>query len=239
MTRNDADDPENISGTNYQRVADHLRAEILDQRFAIGARLKIIELAKRYNVSQMPVREALQQLQGEGLIRLIPNRGAVVRAVDEKFIMNIYDIREILEAFFTRRAALVAGPSDIAELRMIQSTYDRYIGPDDIGMRIKLNLAFHARIYRLAGNEDAREIIDRHSILVRVLTHRYNHSRSRIKQICDQHREIIAAIASGNAERGGEIAAQHMRDARDELLEKIRLDPIVKPPSESKEMKPS
>jgi DNA-binding GntR family transcriptional regulator len=231
MTRSDADDTDTIGGTNYQRICDHLRAEILDQRFEIGARLKIVELAKRYNVSQMPVREALQQLQGEGLIRLIPNRGAVVRAVDEKFIMNIYDIREILEAFFTRRAALVAGLADISELRMIQSTYERYIHPDDVGMRIKLNLAFHARIYRLAGNEDAREMIDRHSSLVRVLTHRYNHTQARIRQICDQHHQIIAAIASGNAEQGGVIAAKHMRDARDELLEKIRLDPIVKPKS--------
>jgi DNA-binding GntR family transcriptional regulator len=229
MTRSESDDSEIIGGTNYQRICDHLRAEILDQRFAIGARLKIVELAKRYNVSQMPVREALQQLQGEGLIRLIPNRGAVVRAVDEKFIMNIYDIREILEAFFTRRAALVAGPADIAELRMIQSTYERNTAPEDIGMRIKLNLAFHARIYRLAGNEDAREMIDRHSSLVRVLTHRYNHTRARVKQICEQHRQIIAALASGDAELGGEIAAKHMRDARDELLEKIWLDPIVKP----------
>jgi DNA-binding GntR family transcriptional regulator len=91
----------------------------------------------------------------------------------------------------------------IAELRMIQSTYDRYTVPGHIAVRIKL----HVRIYRLAGNEDAREIIYRHSIVVRVLTHRYNHSRSRIERICGQHCAIIAAIASGNSERGGEIAA--------------------------------
>jgi DNA-binding GntR family transcriptional regulator len=225
MTRRDGDDAETGGGTNYQRIADLLRGDILDQRFSIGERLKIVALAKRFRVSQMPVREALQQLQGEGLMRLIPNRGAVVRAVDEKFIMNVYDIREILEAFFTRRAVLVATPADIAELRMIQSTYDRYDSPDDVGMRIKLNLSFHACIYRLAGNEDARELIDRHNILVRVLTHCYNHSGDRVRQICKQHRDIIAAMADGDAERGGEIAAQHMRDARDELLRKFRDDP--------------
>jgi DNA-binding GntR family transcriptional regulator len=232
MSRFDPGGAEFPSETNYQRICDHLRADILDQKFEIGGRLKIIELAKRYDVSQMPVREALQQLQGEGLVKLIPNRGAVVRAVDEKFISNIYDIREILEAFFTRRAALVAERSHIAELNMIQSTYERYTAPEDIAMRIKLNLEFHARIYRLAGNEDALEIIDKHSSLVRALTRRYNHTPARIKQICDQHRQIIAAIASGNAELGGEIAAKHMRDARDELLEGIRLKPILRPAAE-------
>lgn len=216
-----------LGATNYQRICDRLRSDILDQHFGIGARLKVVELAKRYGVSQMPVREALQQLQGEGLIRIIPNRGAVVRAVDETFIRNIYDLREILEAFFTRRAALVAGADDLDELRMIQSTYERYAAPDDIAMRIRLNLDFHGRIYSLAGNEDAREIIDRHSSLVRVLTRRYNHTPGRIRQICEQHRAIIAAMAARDTAAAGEIAGRHMRDARDELLEALRQRPLA------------
>jgi DNA-binding GntR family transcriptional regulator len=217
------------SSTNYQRICDRLRAEIIDQQFAIGGRLKVIALAERYGVSQMPVREALQQLQGEGLVRLIPNRGAVVRAVDESFIRNIYDIREILEAFFTRRAALVAGPADIEELRLVQSTYERYKTPEAIGMRLQLNLDFHGHIYRLAGNDDAREIIDKHSTLVRVLTGRFNHTPRRIRQICGQHRAIIAAIVARDPVQAGEIAGQHMRDARDALLEAW----LQKPPAKT------
>jgi DNA-binding GntR family transcriptional regulator len=213
--------------TNYQRICDRLRAEIIDQQFGIGARLKVVELAARYGVSQMPVREALQQLQGEGLVRLIPNRGAVVRAVDESFIRNIYDIREILEAFFTRRAALVAGADDIDELRTIQSTYERYTAHDTIAVRLQLNLDFHGVIYRLAGNDDAREIIDKHSVLVRVLTRRFNHTPQRIRQICRQHRAIIAAIVARDPMQAGEIAGQHMRDARDALLEAMREKPLA------------
>jgi DNA-binding GntR family transcriptional regulator len=141
--------------------------------------------------------------------------------------MNIYDIREILEAFFTRRAALLADRNDIAELKVIQQAYERYTGIDDIGMRIKLNLQFHGRIYRLAGNEDALEIIDKHASIARALVRRYNHTPTRVEQICKQHREIIAAISARDVERAGELAAQHMRDARDELIEKLRLDPVV------------
>lgn len=225
MTRNDDIDIGSLGGTNYQRICDHLRNDILNYRFEMGARLKIVELAARYNVSQMPIREALQQLQGEGLIRLIPNRGAVVRTVDEKFISNIYDIREIREIFFTQRAAVLADRSDISELNVIQQAYERYTNVDDVGMRIKLNLRFHGLIYRLAGNEDALEIIDKHAIIARALVQRYNHTSTRIENICAQHRAIIAAIASRDAEKAGEVAAQHMRDARNELLEHLRLDP--------------
>jgi DNA-binding GntR family transcriptional regulator len=228
MSKNDDIDIGLLGGTNYQRICDHLRADILDYRFEMGARLKIAELAARYKVSQMPIREALQQLQGEGLIRLIPNRGAVVRAVDEKFVANIYDIREILEVFFTRRAAVLADREDINELTVIQDAYERYTHADDIAMRIKLNLRFHGRIYRLAGNDDALEIIDKHAGIVRALVRRYNHSTSRVDQICAQHRAIIDAIAARDVDRAGEIIGQHMRDARDELIEKLREDPVFK-----------
>ena len=227
MDKDDVVDIGLIAGTNYQRICDHLRADILDHRFESGARLKVIELAKRYNVSQMPVREALQQLQGEGLVRLIPNKGAVVRAVDEKFIRNIYDIREIVEAFFTRRAAVLADRKDIEELNVIQSAYEQHKKLDDIGIRLKLNLQFHGVIYRLAGNEDALELIDKHAAIVRSLIRRYNHSPARVQDICNQHREIIAAIAAHDVERAGDVAGRHMREARDDLLEKMRSTPLV------------
>ncbi len=123
---------------------------------------------------------------------------------------------------------MVADRSDNDDLNRIQSAYERYTEADDINMRIKLNLQFHARIYDLAGNEDALEIIDKHAIVVRVLIRRYNHSPARISQISQQHRAIIAAISARNADLAGDIAAQHMRDARDELISKMRLNPIPK-----------
>lgn len=224
------------ASTNTQRVCDRLRADILEGRVAIGARLKIVALATRYESSQMPVREALLQLQGEGLVRIAPNRGAVVRAVDEKFVRNIYDIREILEAFFARRAALVAERGDIEELNVIQSAYERYDAAGDIAMRIRLNLRFHTCIYRLAGNEDAQEIIDKHAIVTRLLTRRHNHTPARIREIAKQHRALIAAIAAHDVEAAGDIAARHMRDARDALIEGMRRDAAI--PAEAPQAAP-
>jgi len=220
-------DTQDDASTNYERICNGLRAEILEGRFAIGARLKIVDLARRYESSQMPVREALLKLQGEGLVRIAPNRGAVVRAVDERFIRNIYDIREILEAFFARRAAVTASRRDIEELNVIQSAYERHDGDGDIDMRIQLNLRFHTCIYRLAGNEDAQEIIDKHAIVTRMLTRRHNHTPARVRQICEQHRALIAAIVAHDVEAAGEIAGRHMRDACDALIQGMQRDALA------------
>ena len=211
-----------LAGTSYVRVCNQLREDILDQRYQMGDRLKIIQLAERYQVSQMPVREALQQLQGEGLVRIVPNRGAVVRAVDEKFISDVYDIREIVECFFTRRAARLAERADIEELSAIQSSYERYGAPGDIAMRLKLNHDFHGCIYRLAGNEEAMEVMARHEAVLLVLTRRYNHAPSRVVDINAQHNALVAALAAHDVEAAGEVAGRHMREARDWLLSRMR-----------------
>jgi DNA-binding GntR family transcriptional regulator len=71
-------------------------------------------------------------------------------------------------------------------------------------------------------------MIAQHSGIGRALIHRYNHTPSRIYQICQQHRAIIEAMSARDVEAAGTIAGQHMRDARDELLAKLRLEPIVK-----------
>ncbi|MBL8228105.1 MAG: GntR family transcriptional regulator, partial [Bryobacterales bacterium] len=75
----DREDAQGLGDPVYLRVRERLRADILSGRFGPGERIKIAELSKRYGVSQMPVREALQMLQGEGLITIAPNKGASVR----------------------------------------------------------------------------------------------------------------------------------------------------------------
>ena len=90
----------NLGRTNYQRVRDIIRNDIITGQFQAGARLKISELVERYGLSAMPIREALQQLQGEGLVVLSANKGASVRRIDERFLWQGYEVRKALEAYF-------------------------------------------------------------------------------------------------------------------------------------------
>src|SRR5690349_17936694 len=85
---------EPFSQTNYGRVCDAIRNDIVAGRFPPGTRLKIQEIMAEYRISSNPIREALQQLQGEGLVVISPNKGATVREIDEQFLRNIYEIAE-------------------------------------------------------------------------------------------------------------------------------------------------
>jgi DNA-binding GntR family transcriptional regulator len=93
-------------------------------------------------------------------------------------------------------------------------------------MRIEHNRAFHGRIYKLAGNDEALAMIGGHAGMGRALVRRYNHTPGRIYQICQQHRAIIEAMSARDPDAAGKAAGQHMRDARDEVLTRLRLDPI-------------
>jgi DNA-binding GntR family transcriptional regulator len=87
-----------IGATTAMRVAAELRRRVLHGEFAPGQRLKIDDIAALVDVSHMPVRVALQELEAEGVLDLLPHRGAVVRGVDANFVRNAYDVREAIEA---------------------------------------------------------------------------------------------------------------------------------------------
>src|ERR687883_1655559 len=91
-----------IKTTTYEALADLLRQEIVSGRLPGGSRVTVAEVASRYGVSQMPVREALQRLQGERLVVLLPHKGARVLALHEQFVHNIYDLRGAIESLLAR-----------------------------------------------------------------------------------------------------------------------------------------
>ena len=105
----------------YGRLQQLLRDDILEGRIAAGSRLKVNEIAARYGSSTNPAREALQGLEGEGLVTIEPNRGARVRSVDEDFIQNIFDIRALIEPYIVRSFVEFANPDDIEAIREIQA----------------------------------------------------------------------------------------------------------------------
>src|SRR6185369_3640492 len=104
---------------NYQRIQDLIRLDIVEGRLQANVRLKVVELAKRYGVSPIPIREALQRLEGEGLVVISPNCGARVRQLDERFVRNITDIALLLEPYIARGFVEAARDEDIKELETI------------------------------------------------------------------------------------------------------------------------
>lgn len=212
-----ADERFEFSATNYARVRDVLRADIINAVFQPGDRLKIAELSKRYEISANPIREALQQLQGEGLVEMLPNKGARVRVLDPDVLRDWIEVREAMEVFFARRFVELANNRDIAELERIEAELEAAAAVPDMEAVQAKNSAFHTAIHRVSGNREATAIINKNTDLIRALRHRVGFADKRLPGIIRQHRALIRAFKSRDAERAGAVMRAHVVDAGKDL----------------------
>jgi DNA-binding GntR family transcriptional regulator len=207
--------------TNYLKVADELRRDIVGGALKSGTRLKLHDLAERYAVSPQPVREALQLLQGEGLVVLEPNRGAHVRGLDINRLRHIYELREAIEGAMSRRFAEEAALSDIRKLDEIQARHDAAIDARDLEGADKANLEFHRMIVNHSGNEEAIALRDRYFSLTNSLRHRFGYTDSRWEAVRHDHHELLDAFRRRDGMAAYAVASGHVRMTMDELLRRI------------------
>ena len=207
--------------TQYQRVVSRIRADILGGHWRADARLKVRDLAAQYGVSAAPIREGLQQLQGEGLVVMEPQRGARVRRVDEQLIVNIFDVREALESFLAARFAATASPHLVSMLDDVQAEHDAAIDALDYATAFEVNGRFHRMINGGARNPEAMDIIDRHLRLIRALRMECGFTAQRMRTIRAEHHRLIAAMRRNDAAGAALAAALHVRSSRDDLLSRL------------------
>ena len=208
--------------TRYQSVVTRLRLDIINGIWRSDARLKVRDLAAHYGVgSPAPIREALQQLQGEGLVVMEPNRGARVRRMDEDLIMNIFEVREALEAALTAKFAASASPHQIAMLEELQVAHDAAVAASDDVAMFHLNYDFHRLILNAARNPEAMDVIRRHQGLIRALRLECKLSKRRMLAAREEHHQLLDALRRGDAPAAGRISALHVRSSRDDLLERM------------------
>ncbi len=128
-------------------VYSRLRDEIILGRVRPHDRLKVTEIAKRFGTSTNPVREALQQLCGEGFVVMSPNRGARVRPMDENFVRDIVEIEMLLEPKLTSWFVEMATSEDLAELEVICGQIEDLNFQDSLEHN-KLDMNFHLVMYK-------------------------------------------------------------------------------------------
>jgi DNA-binding GntR family transcriptional regulator len=202
--------------TSYRRVATRLRLEILSGEAAPGSWLRMQAVALRYGVSVQPVRDALQVLEGEGLVQIHPNRGAQVRGLDRARVVHMYEVREALESFMSRRFAEEASLMDIRQLEDIQRRHEA--AGDDLDAVILVNAEFHRVIYTHGGNQDVIELVTRYIDLGSMLTSRYRHPAGYLARARREHHALIDAFHRRDASAAADIGAQHVRATRASIL---------------------
>lgn len=207
-----------LADPTYSRVREKLREDILSGYFISGERLKIAELVARYKVSQMPIREALQQLQGEGLLIIEPNKGAHVRKVDQQFLESIYEIRQLIEVYLTVKCIDNLQERDLKLLNQIQKSYESAAAKEDYTTCLQLNRRFHSTIYELANNSEGLQILEKHWQLINTLRLTYGFGSRRTTEVIEEHQAILRALERRNPAEVEIAASVHCINAKADLL---------------------
>ena len=199
-----------------------IRAAIVEGRFAPGERLKEEVLASELGISRTPVREALLVLQSEGLVESVPNRGAVVRAYAPEDIEEMYELRALLEGYAARRAATRISPAGIRRLRASNERFGRLRAGDDLHDLIRANMAFHNTILEAAGSERlvgmVRNVVE--VPLVYKSFYWYSPEQTLISE--HYHQQLTRAFEARDAERAELIMKEHVFEARDFLVARLK-----------------
>lgn len=211
-----------LPDTATERVRERIRAEILAGDYPPGERLKIADIAERYGISSIPVREALRLLAGEGLVELAPHRGAIVRPVDPAFVVNSYDIRMALEAMLVDRAIERMGAADLDRIRAGRDAYASAAALLDASAMLDADAAFHGAIRDAAANEEATLVLRRGNELIRAMRISHGFTRERAAENVAQHASLTEAIEARDARRAKRTVREHCISGRDDLLALMR-----------------
>ncbi|WP_273886562.1 GntR family transcriptional regulator [Rubrobacter naiadicus] len=200
-------------------VAAGLRDAILSGALAGGTPLRQEEIARRFGVSKIPVREALRQLEGEGLVSFYPHRGAVVSRLSRLEVEEITEIREMLEPVALGKAFPRLGEEEFARAEDILRQIDEE--EDLISRWGELNWRFHATLFAPAGRPRLMEIIRmQHVAFERYI--RMHLALSDYEKPQREHYELLELCRRGDEEAALALLARHVRETGDLLLESIK-----------------
>jgi DNA-binding GntR family transcriptional regulator len=207
--------------TLWERVYEHLRSEIRQQRLAPGTELSEVALARELGVSRGPIREAMGRLASEGLVTIRPRRGAVVRALTAQELVDAYQVREVLEATAVRLAVPRLTPADLERLEQLVEEMAIRAEKGDLNRFFQANVAFHDLFCHLSGNAKLEQV--HHMLMgeIGAFRDRSLSLRGSPDESVLEHRRILEAARRGDVERAAELAAAHVRVPSDRLREHV------------------
>lgn len=207
---------ENDSAVSKNLIYKELRRSIIMDHRKPGSRLRVREIAEKYNTSITPVRDALQMLSQEGLVTIKPRSGYFVTALTLKQLRDLLDLRGLLEVAAVEKAVLRITPEQIEALR---SVHAGYTGDDDASYDryTDENRKFHYLIAAASGNMALAETLGRlHDRLARFMVLQ----RSGNRQI-QMHDRIIAALEDHDIQKARQTMLEEVRSSRDAILDNV------------------
>jgi len=209
-----------------EQIYEALKGLILDNSYGPKTVLAIDRLADEFGVSATPVREALVRLESDGLVELIPNRGAQVTDIREEDVRYIWEMRLLLEPYAARMSVDLVDPLEIqpllADVHRLSST------PNDTALYVSTDIRLHEMLYLHVHNELLKDSIRRiHQMARRIrffAEHSANLHERVVHEVIEEHLAIIEAIRSGNPDLVEPSLRHHLANGEKRTLSALRLD---------------
>jgi DNA-binding GntR family transcriptional regulator len=221
------------SGTLRNQAYSYIQKKILSGELPVGQQVSEASLAREIGISRTPVREAIQQLVREGLVEQVPRLGTLVKALDRRDVVELYELREALEPFAVGHAAQRIGAADLARCDRLcdeihrlneearQSGVER-LGGAKLLRFLAADMGFHMILVRAAGNERIQKIVADSRVLIRIFnTHRQEHDHKILDETEQFHSQILKAVREHDSDRARALMNEHIATSKRETLEFI------------------
>jgi len=205
----------------HDQLVSRLADLIIEGDLAPGARIPERELSERFQVSRTPLREALKVLASEGLIELLPNRGAVVAKLTVEDVEEMFPVMGALEALSGELAASRITEEEIIEIQALHYQMVLHYKRQELNPYFRLNQQIHERIMEAAGNATLLKMY--RSLAGRIRRARYvaNMSQARWDRAVAEHEEILKALVDREGRKLGELLKSHLQNKCETVKESL------------------
>jgi DNA-binding GntR family transcriptional regulator len=199
------------------QVIERLRDRILAGAYAPGSALRQDSLALEFGTSKIPVREALVQLQSEGLVNIFPNRGFQVRPLVGSEIEEVFSLRLQMEPAAVAAGASLANAADRLAARQALARLNEALAGEEFSSSGQLNRAFHLQLIVPRLQPVAAEILGRLHTLAQRYVQAHLRPEGRVKRASKEHTALLKIWSAGKSREVRDLMHQHIESTREDL----------------------
>lgn len=218
MAKIEHDESDNYLASLRGKVFNQLQNDIINGKYQPGDSLIETRLSDELGVSRTPVREAIRQLELEGLVQAVPNKGAIVKGISSKDIQDIYTIRMLIEGLAARWATEKITPGELEELKEVVELEEFYTSKNDFDHLLKSDSRFHEIIFKASKSKPLMHTLSTFHHYVQKARNTSMSSPGRAKVVLEEHKAILQAIISGDPGKAEKLTTEHVRNASINLL---------------------
>lgn len=203
-----------------------LRQAILRGELKPGERLMEIQLANKLGVSRTPIREAIRKLELDGLVLMIPRKGAEVADISEKSLRDVLVVRKALEELAVQLSCEKIGKAQIAELKDAAREFEKIIKSNDVTQIAEADVRFHDVIYLATDNQKLIQLLNNLGEQMYRYRVEYLKRPEVYPQLIEEHEEIIRQIEKREKEKAAEIVCRHIDNQVKAVMSVIRIKEV-------------